>query len=125
LFALISLGSVFCGATTVSASDWVYVGTDVNASITYIDIDSLKKDASFVTAWVKTDSSKDKSAPEYESLRQIKYDCSNHTLNTLYVINRFRNKPQETLNFYSLQYTGGSPVVPDSIGDVELKFVCS
>lgn len=130
LFAVISLGSVFCGATTVSASDWVYVGTSGTGSPYYIDVQSLKRDGDIVTAWQKIDSlkdkfDKDKSEPSYESLNQWDYNCSKRTIYPLYQINRFRNKPDESLNFYSLGYRGGFPVIPDSSGEVLLNFVCS
>ncbi len=125
LFALISLGSVFCGATTVSASDWVYVTSDKGGGVIYIDVESLKRDGDIVTAWEKVDSRKNKSEPSYESLYQLDYDCSKRTVALLFKIERFRNKPAKSQDFYSLRYRGGSPVVPDSIGEITFDFACS
>lgn len=124
LFVLISLGSVLCCATPVSASNWVLVRW-WGGSIFYVDTQSIKRDGNLVTAWVQKDSTKDKTVESYELVAQIEFDCARRTMLTLYSTERFRKKPPKVLDFSALWDRVGSPVEPDTAGESELDFVCS
>lgn len=125
LFAVMAFGII---STHVYASNWVLISSDSQVK-DYIDADSLARDGDEITVWEKTIYNKPNKSPDGKlfSALTVKtiYNCDRQTYKTLYY--QASTKNGTLIHHYNVPYykQTDEPIVPDSVGDTILKYICS
>lgn len=139
-----SLGRMFVVAvlsvapSLVSASNWRGIGPGLSASTPAgkrmvadeeIDLDSIAPSGKYVKAWLRETYGKDVVHPTIKKQFRVEsdlwyYNCSDRTA-VLMALTLFNSHNEVVFNWSDLtDYTGESPVGPDSVGEYALDRVC-
>lgn len=118
------------GSLTVSApalaANWKYIATDIDGSLVYIDLDSIKVegDGHVGTFWEKWDYSHNVREKNHILMQQWRANCAANTLTLLaYTSYDVHNRITASLTIppYGRDV---SAVVPESVGENILQAVC-
>lgn len=120
---LIAAAALVMAATPAFATNWVYVTASRDFAFYYYDSDTIQRSGNQVTAWEKTDYSRDKTVKEREKMTRYRYDCAERTRmflsSTVYY-------PDGTNESFTWKYEQNfRPMVPNTIGEAMLEAVCA
>ena len=111
-------------ASEVQASNWVPVGRPSKTEQPYVDVSGIVRDGEARIIWEKFAETQPTGSNEAYSIDHTRYDCAKRTY-TLLSWSHYRSDgttvASETIPDYSLQ---AQDVVPDSVAESILHFVC-
>lgn len=121
---------LLAGISTSAMAEWIKINEGENTDI-YVNKSSIRRTGNLVKMWslynFKT-SEKDfeNDKPHLSSINQMYYDCQNESSHPLYSIEYDGNMGLGNVTFRSSGnvQTKDSPVIPDSIGEMEWKIAC-
>ena len=105
-------------------AEWLKVSESNSNSVWYMDPARVKVVGGKVEAWVKIDSTRDRTVQFAEMKELISFDCSADTYGVLSVIKYDtygKVVSSATAPVYGVQY---SPVVPESMAEAAEKLAC-
>ena len=122
----IAVALVLSGISTPAwSTDWQYVATTTTNAKWYVDLDSYRRTGNAVNYWVKIDFSEDSTVPYREEKRNFRAKCAERQTKILsFVEYNADGSVRNSQNLPDYGDTNMNNVVPDTIGESVLKFVC-
>jgi len=111
------VGALALIATEAHAANWQLLMSGAK-TLVYIDTDTIVRDGSIATVWVRTKYRKP--AKISEALDQTQYNCATRQRRPLYVV----NYSPDGKNDGGPAIGDWAPVVPDSVGEATWELVC-
>lgn len=109
--------------TTAYAANWAYVTESQSNAVFYYDSDTIQRSGNQVTAWVKSDHSRDRTVKKRENKDRIRYNCAQKTLTVLQQIKYYPDGKSEMLIVKPYEQEELA-IPPDSVAEAMLEAVC-
>lgn len=123
----LALSAALTTSTQAMASDWRFIIAGVTQTDTYVDAESIKissdDDGPYRLAWVKRDHKNDKTVADRETKALYKFRCETRESGAM-AITRYDARGRITYSD-NMRFPEFEPVIPDSVHDYTLRFVCS
>ena len=114
-------------STLVRASDWKYLGTEVDRSMYFVDAESIRVERDTRTFWnyfMFKEPQTIRDTTYYATKTQANIDCAKRTMRVL-VIQLLDSKGNQVEYADARAYASDMPIEPDSVSDAMRKYVCS
>lgn len=119
--------SLLLAAQSVMAAEWLkmFVSTEKDKEIRYVDIDSIRSEYNYITAWVRMDYPTVQKLHNNKMYRQVKQkwqiQCNNNKFAVTQVY--YYTSKGDVVDSYTT-YANWQDAIPDTVGDGIVKEVC-
>ena len=113
--------------TLARATDWKYLGTEVDRTMYFVDAESVLTDGNTRTFWnyfIFKEPQAIRDTTYYATKTQANINCEKRTMRIL-TIELLDSKGNQVQYADAGAYASDTPIEPDSVSDAMRKYVCS